>query len=172
MSADVVSAVAAVGSTIVSVVAVFIAAISATAAKNSADIAAKVLHRSAVRELVTECQELIAEELRIQALVIDLQSEHKSLFVKNGSCGSTRYQTQAGLFEKDIVRAAELTKEARALASAQADLLAAADNDLDLMQGRIQAARSQLQTIREAMSRQLESVKAQSAIQREGNSRG
>lgn len=170
MCADIFATITTVGSAIVSIGAVYIAAKSANAAEKSAAVAVKALHRSAVRELIAECHELIAEELRIQSLVIDLRSEHKSSFVGNGSCGSTRYQTQAAVFDRDIARAAEFTKEAKSLVSGQAELLAAADNDLDLMQGRIEAARSQLQTIREAMSRQLESVRAQTLYQRERSS--
>lgn len=164
---DLVTAVATIAATLVSVLAVFVAARSASAAKASADVAAKVLHRSAVRELVAECHELIAEELRIQSLAIDLQNEYTSLFIFGGSSGGSREKMHKGLLEKDLIAASEHTKEAKSLIDSQTKLLTAADNDLDLMQGRIEAERAKLQTIREAMSRQLENTRSQNQLYRE-----
>lgn len=158
---DWVAAIATVGATVVSVAAAFIAAKSASASQVSADVAAKVLHRSAVRELVTECHELIAEELRIQSLVIELRSEYGSLAVSTGTHGGRREKMHKDGLEKDRANAAEKAKEARALVEDQAKLITAADHDLDLMKGRIEAAKADLKTIREAMSRQLENVRAQ-----------
>jgi hypothetical protein len=158
---DWVSALATAGATVVSIVAAFIAAKSASASQLSAKIAAKVLQRSAMRELVAECHELIAEELRIQSLVIELKSEYSSNFIANGSFGSSRQKVLEDSLEKDLAAAIEQTKEAKSLLKDQASLIAAAGDDLDLMQGRIEAARANLQTIREAMTRQLESLRSQ-----------
>lgn len=158
---DLVIALATVGATLVSVIAVFVAAKSASAAKASADIAAKVLHRSAVRELVAKCHELIAEELRIQSLVIDLRSEYSAPSVLDASSGGEGENIRNDAFEKDLADVAEHTKEARSLIEDTSKLLSAADNDLDLMQGRIEASSAELPTIRESMLRQLESCRSQ-----------
>ncbi len=160
-STDWITALATVSATVVSIASAFIAAKSASASQASAEVAAKVLHRSAVRELVAECHELIAEELRIQSLIIELRSEYTSLGVATGSSGGSREKTRKDLLEKDLATAAEKTTEAKSLIEYQAKLFVAADNDLDLMQGRIEAARAELQTIREAMSRQLENLRTQ-----------
>lgn len=159
--ADWVTAIATVGATVVSVAAAFIAAKSASASKSSADVAAKVLHRNAVQELVTECHELIAEEFRIQSLVIDLRSEYGSLAGFTGTCGGSREKMHKDGLDKDIANAAEKTKEARMLIEDPAKLITAADHDLNLSKGKIEAARAELKTIREAMARQLENVRAQ-----------
>lgn len=164
---DWVTAIATIGATLVSIVAAFMAAKSASASQASARVAEKVLHRSAMRELVAECYELIAEELRIQSLVIELRSEYTSLFVSSGSLGSSREKMHKDCLERDLVAAAKKTEEAKSLVEDQAKLIAAADYDLDLMQGRIEAARADLQTIREAMSRQLEYVRGQNQFYRE-----
>ena len=158
---DWVTAIATVGATVVSVAAAFIAAKSASASQASAEVAARVLHRSAVRELVTECHELIAEELRIQSLAIELRGEYGSLAVFTGTHGGSREKMYKDGLDKDIANAAKRAKEARALVEDQAKLITAADHDLDLMKGDIEAARTDLKTIREAMARQLENVRAQ-----------
>lgn len=159
--ADWLTAIATVGATVVSIAAAFIASKSASASQASAEVAAKVLHRSAVRELVTECHELIAEELRIQSLVVELRSEYGSLGVFTGTHGGSREKMYKDGLDKDSANAAEKAKEARALVEDQTKLITAADHDLDLMKGKIEAARADLQTIREAMVRQLENLRAQ-----------
>lgn len=160
-TADWVTAIATIGATVVSVAAAFIAAKSASASQSSAEVAAKVLHRSAMRELVAECHELIAEELRIRSLVTELRSEYTSLSIFTGSHGGSREKMHKDLLEKALAATAEKTKEAKSLVEDQARLIAAADHDLNLMQGRIEASKADLQTIREAMSRQLENVRGQ-----------
>lgn len=161
MNTDVVSAVAACGAVIVSVIAVIIAARSAKAAMNSADVASRVLHRSAVRELVVECYKVIEEELLIQSLLIELQTDFNSLYVGNGSFGSSRHRLMQDSLERDCSRAADLAKDARLVVDDQSKLMASADDDLDLMLGRIEAARTELKTIRESMSRQIDNIRAQ-----------
>ena len=132
----------------------------------SAEVAAKVLHRSAMRELVAECHELIAEELRIKSLVIELQSEYNSLSVFTGSLGGSRGKMYNGLLEKDLATADEKTKEAKLLVE-DPKLITTAGNDLDRMQGRIGAGRLELQTIREGMLRNLENVRGENQHYRE-----
>ncbi|MFM2007397.1 MAG: hypothetical protein RLZZ09_3052 [Pseudomonadota bacterium] len=160
-STDWVTAIATVGATVVSVAATFIAAKSASASQASADVAAKVLHRSAVRELVTECHELIAEDLRIQSLAIELRCEYGKLPVSTGTHGGSSEKMHMLVLDKDIANAAEKAKEARALVEVQAKLIIASDHDLDIMKGEIEAARTELKTIREAMVRHLENVRTQ-----------
>ncbi len=162
-----VTLIATAGATVVSVVATFIAAKSASASQASAGVAAKVLHRSAMRELVAECHELIAEELRIQSLVIELQREYTSASIYNGTLGGSREKLLRDSLEKDLAAAAEQTKEAKSLVKDQTQLFAVPGDDLDLVLGRIESVRANLQTIREAMSRQLENVIGQNQRNRE-----
>lgn len=164
---DWITAIATLGATVASIAAAFTAAKSASASKASADVAAKVLHRSAMRELIAECHELIAEEMRIQSLVIELGSEYRSLAVFTNNVGGSRDKILNAALEKDRATATEKTKEARALVDRQGNLALASDHDLDHMQGRIEAAKAELQTIREAMSRQLENLRGQNQQQRE-----
>lgn len=160
-STDWVTALATVGATVISIASVYVAAKSASASQASAEVAARVLHRSAVRELVSGCYELIAEELRIRSLVTELRSEYSSLGVVTGSSGGSREKMYKDLLQKDLATAEEKIKEAKSLVEDQAKLFAASDNDIDLMQGRIQAANVDLKTIREAMSRQLDNLRTQ-----------
>jgi len=164
---DWITAIATLGATVASIAAAFIAAKSASASKASANVAAKVLHRSAMRELIAKCHELIAEEMRIQSLIIELGSEYRSLAVFTNNLGGSRDKIHNAELEKDRATATEKAKEARALVERQGELAIAADHDLDHMQGRIEAAKAELQTIREAMSRQLENLRGQNQQQRE-----
>lgn len=158
LDADEVTAIATAGATIVSIVAVFIAKRSAKAAEASADVAAKVLHRSAVRELVAACNDVISEELRIQSLVRELVAERKSLSIRNGQFGSSRQLVDEQLWHKDLATAAEIAKEAKVLIAKQAQLFAATGHDIDLMQARIATDGLTLQTMREDMLRRLEGL--------------
>jgi len=158
---DWVTAISTAGATVVSIIAVFIASKSASASQASSEVAAKVLHRSAVRELVTECHELIAEELRIQSLVIELKSEYGSLGVFTGTHGASREAMYKHGLDKDCANAAEKSKESRTIVKDQKKLITATDHDIDLMKGKIEVDRGELQTIREAMIRQLENIRTQ-----------
>ena len=164
---DWITAVATIGATVTSVVAVFIAAKAASAANKSADFAAKTLHRSAVRELVSECHELIEEELRIKSLVIDLTSELTTLSVFSGSYQNSGIEMLKGQFDKDIANVAEETSEAKALVITPEKLVSASDNDLDMWQAKIEASRASLRTIRESMVRELERLHGQNQQYRE-----
>ena len=159
--ADWVTAISTIGSTFVSILAAFIAAKSASASLASAEIAAKVLHRSAVRELITECHELIAEELRIQSLAIELRCEYSALAVFTGTCGGSRETIYKDALNNDIINAVEKTKEARALVDDQAKLITASDHGLDFMKGKVESAIAELKTVREAMDRQLDNLRSQ-----------
>src|SRR4051812_6023810 len=90
MGADVVSAIAAAVAAIVSILALVVAGRSAAAAKSSADSAAATLRRSAIRELVGLCHEVLAENLRIIDLGGSLKAEYKTLFALSGSSGGSR----------------------------------------------------------------------------------
>jgi hypothetical protein len=143
------------------------AAKSASASKDSAEVAAKVLHRSAVRDLVAACHGVIAEELRIQSLVTELKSEYSSLGVFTGSTGGSRQVLFEKQLDRDLSDAADQTKEAKSLLEDPTGLVTATDNDLDLKRVKIEASRVKLQTIREAMARQVESVRSQNQQYRE-----
>jgi hypothetical protein len=164
---EVVTAVATISATLVSVAAVFVAVKSASAAKTSADVAVKALHRSAVRELVTKCNELIAEESRIQSLVNDLRLEYSVYFSFNGSSNGSRKIMYMDSLEKNLVDASSHTEEAKTLINCQAKLFASSDDDLDLRQGKIEGAKVNLDVIRESISRQLEHTRCQNQLYRE-----
>ena len=164
MCSEIVTVVATIGSVIVAIVSVLIALRSAKAAEHSAVVAAKVLHRSAVRDLVAESNVVIAEELRIQSLVIDLRSQYKSVFVGNGQASGSRKSTVIDQLDKDLVATSALANQAKAIVGGEAHLLGSSENDLDLMQGRIQADRWKLQTVRESMLRHLEQVRTESLL--------
>lgn len=158
---DWITAVAAAGATITSIVAAIIAARSASAADRSADAAAKTLHRSAVRELVSECHELIEEELRIQSLVIDLKTQLTTLSVFSGSAHNSGIETLKNQFNKDLATAAEATRDAKGLVESPEKLVPASADDLDLWQAKIEAARAKLRPVRESMVRELERISTQ-----------
>lgn len=161
MSAETLSTLATLAASIVAVISTLIALRSAKAAEHSAVVAAKVLHRSAVRDLVAESNVVIAEELRIQSLVIDLRSQYKSVFVGNGQASSSRKSTVIDQLDKDLVATSALANQAKAIVGGEDHLLGSSENDLDLMQGRIQADRWKLQTVRESMLRHLEQVRTE-----------
>lgn len=167
MSADVVSAIAAIASAAVSIIAVYIAARSAKAAELSADSAAKVLHRSAVRELLVQCNEAVAEEERISSLVIDLRSSISSLTISYGQHGGSREKLQKDKLEQDLAAATDLTSEARKIVGSPSALLSSTSEDLDRTQHAVAIAKLQLAVIRESMERHLQDTRVQIQQQRE-----
>ncbi len=164
---DWVTAIATVGATVTSVIAAIIAARSANAADKSADLAAKTIHRSAMRELVSGAHELIEEELRIKSLLIDLTSELTTSSVFSGSYQNSGIELLRKQFEKDAIHAAEKTSDAKALVSTSEKLIDASPNDIDLRLAKIEAYRSDLRTIRESMLRELERIRSQNLQHRE-----
>ena len=162
---DWVTAIAAVGATITSVIAAIIAARSANAADKSADLAAKTIHRSAIRELVSEAHELIEKELRIKSLLIDLTSELNTSSVFSGSYQNSGIEQLKTQFKKDATFVAEKTVDAKALVSAPEKLIDASLIDIDLRQANFEKSRSEIRTIRESMLRELERTRSQNLQQ-------
>lgn len=169
---DWITVAATVGATITSIVAAVVAARSASAADRSADAAAKTLHRSAVRELVSECHELIEEELRIQSLVMDLRTQLNTLSIFSGSYGNSGIEMLKSQLDKDLETAAEGTRDAKGLVKSPEKLVSASDNDLDLWQAKVEAARAKLRTVRESMARELERTSIQNQQSREHSLNG
>lgn len=159
--ADWISAISTSGATLVSVIATVIAAKAADASRSSAEIAEKVLHRSALRDLITESNALIGEVLFIESLSIDLKSEYSYLATRAGAIGSSRNQVHATAIDKDVSKAKELSREAHIIIADQAKLISASGYDIDLMKGRIESGKIELISIRESMHRQLESIRLQ-----------
>lgn len=155
MSAEDISAFAAIVSAFVSILALLIAKQSTGAAKASADIASKVLQRSIVTELLVGCRELVAEELSIQSIVVDLKSAINSHFVANGSYSGTRKDLITNALDKDLVSIASHTQEAKKILTKSAELFAASEADIDLIYCQIEAGRAQLRVIKESMLRRL-----------------
>lgn len=156
-----------VAAALISVVTVVMAARSASAAQKSAEVAAKILHRSAVRELISACHELLAEELRVQSLGADLSNalQARAVFLK--TTGGNAEQELKDKLKADLEVASENSKEARKLANDPGGLITASDNDLDQKNARIEAARIVVQNIREKMARDLENTRAKNAEHRE-----
>ena len=152
---------------IVTVIATVAAARSASAAQKSAEMAAKILHRSAVRELISACHELLAEELRVQSLGADLKMEYLENAIRRKMMDSSAAKELMEKLQHDLEVASENSKEARKLANDPVGLITASDNDLDQKNARIQAARIVVQNIREKLARGLENTRAQNAKDRE-----
>jgi len=161
VSAEGISAVAAVASAIASVIAIAVARRSAAAADKSADAAARTLRRSAVRELVTLCHEVIAEQLRIDDLAASLRSAYTTLFVLSGASGGSRETTLMSTLDEDVRGAASLAGEATTLGDDLAKLHASSDDDIDQMSTRLVKARTRLRAIRESIEGQLTQTRAQ-----------
>jgi hypothetical protein len=150
-----ISEITAIGGVFVSIIAVFIAAKSASASNKSAEIAEKILRRSGMRELMTGCHSLIAEELRIQSLVIELNSEYSTLATFQGALGGSREKIVKDGLDKDLLMASEGVNDAKRLVKDQQQLILASDFDIDRMLIDVETKKTELQTIREAMERQL-----------------
>jgi len=164
---DWITAAATVGAAITSIVAAVAAVKSASAADRSAEAAAKTLHRSAVRELVSECHELIEEDLRIQSLVKDLSMELMTLSRNSGSYGNSGIEELKKQLATDLETATEGTRDAKRLVESPEELVSASANDLDLWQAKIEASRAKLRTIRESKTRELEKISIQNQQSRE-----
>lgn len=156
-----------VAAVLISVVTVVMAARSASAAQKSAEVAAKILHRSTVRELISACHELLAEELRVQSLGADLRMELQTLFGFSKTTGGSAEQELLKNLKADLEVASENSKEAHKLANDPGGLITASDNDLDQKNARIETARIVVQNIREKMARDLENIRAKNAEHRE-----
>lgn len=166
-SAEVVTAVAAVGATIVSILAVVVATRSASAAEKSADVAKIALHRGAIRDLIAACHELIAEELRVQSLANELRSGYTTLAVFTGGVGGSVEKELKGKLEVNVKLAAEKCMEARSLVVEPKRLIKASDDDLDQMHARIESGHIEIRNIREAMTRDLEDIGRQNQAHRD-----
>jgi hypothetical protein len=158
MSSDAVSTITSVASALISVVAVVIAARSAASAGRSADAATSTLRRTAIRELVGLCNEIVEENLRMFDIATTLNSEYTALFALSGASGSSR-ETMLKTTLADEQRAAdELSKEAVKLADDLDKLHNASNDDIDKMTTRLTKMRSRLRSIRESVERQLNEV--------------
>ena len=154
-------------STLASIVSAVASAKSASAAKMSANIADKAIHRTAIREMLLNCHELIAEELRIQSLVNDLKTEYTMLASFTNSLGGSRHQIYINSFDKESAAAANITKTAKRLIENKAGLLDSDDIRLDEMTVEIEGDRIKLKIIRESMSRTLEDIRSQNQLYRD-----
>lgn len=167
MSTEIVIAVATVGATVVSIFAVIIASKAASAADKSADAALKTLHRSAVRDLVGTCHELVGEDLRIQSLAQELKSEQTALAVFTGNLHGSAYEQMKAKLQSRVEESSNRTTEARALAADHKKLFAASDGDLDQTQARLESSRIVVRNIREDLARELASIGEQNQVYRE-----
>jgi hypothetical protein len=152
---------------IISIIAAFIAAKSASASKSSSQVAEKILHRSVMRELITSCQYLIAEELRIKTLVTDLKSEYITLATFGGALGGSRQNIFIDRLDEYHLEASEGTKDAKRLIKDQQQLNFTSDNDMDRIQVDIETKKTELQIIREAIERELVSIRQKTQLYRE-----
>jgi len=170
---DWITAAATVGATITSIIAAVAAFKSASAANRSAEAAAKTLHRSAVRELVSECLELIEEDLRIQLLVKDLSVELMTLSRNSGSYGNSGIEELKNQLDTALETAREGSRDAKRLVESPEDLVSASANDLDLWQAKIKASKVKLRTVLESKTRELQkiSIQNQQFLERSLNNR-
>lgn len=164
---DWITAAATVGGTVVGLILAVIAIRSAFSPDRSAEATLKTLHRSAVRELVSKCHELIEEELRIQLLVTDLRMELMTLSVFSGSYGNSGIEMLKKQLDRDLETATEGTRDAKRLVKSPQELVSASANDLDLWQAKIEASRAKLRTSRESITRELERISIQNQQSRE-----
>lgn len=167
---DWITAAATVGATITSIIAAVAAFKSASAANRSAEAAAKTLHRSA---LISECLELIEEDLRIQLLVKDLSVELMTLSRNSGSYGNSGIEELKNQLDTALETAREGSRDAKRLVESPEDLVSASANDLDLWQAKIKASKAKLRTVRESKTRELQkiSIQNQQFLERSLNNR-
>ncbi len=155
MSPEIISAGAAVVAALVSIIAVSAAFRSASASEKSAEAAAKTLHRAAVRELITLCYEVIAEDLRIHSIWVSMRSEITDLGVFSGTSGGSAETNLRRTVDDYLASTVELVKEAHSIGDDHSRLYAASDTDLDKKSARLGAVRVKVRAIREAIERQL-----------------
>ncbi len=162
MSADGVSAVAATVAAIVSIVAVAAAFRSASAAEQSAAAASSALHRSAIRELILLCHEVLAEDLRLHSIALSMRSEIADLSVYAGMAGGS---AQVGLetsVNNYLAAASDLVKEAQAISDDHSKIQQASAQDLDQVAIRVSSSLFKIRSIRESVQDMLNEARKMS----------
>jgi hypothetical protein len=162
-----ISAVVAIISLLFTGIALRIAKKSAAAAQSSANIAKQVLHRSALRDLVNSCGEVLSEEQRIRSIADDLRGANADLFLFSGSIGGDRDRVYCYQINDSLARASDLAAEAATLHLDSTQLTNSSDDDLDSMFFRVEKARIAIRSIREKLSGDLDGVRAQNQLFRE-----
>jgi len=161
MTAAGISAAAAVVAAIISVIAVFIASRSAAAAKKSSEIAAAAFQRTAIRELLVTCREVVAENQRIESLCIDLRTEYTGMFNFAGVGGGGAEKQARAVLDRDIENAKALAAEGAALSKDTSSLLASSGPDIDARSTKIGLDLVELRTIRESIERRLNDARSE-----------
>lgn len=166
-AADTITALATVGATIVSIIAAVIAGRSAGASERSAIAAERALHRSAVRELIAACHEIVAEDLRVHALVSDIIPEYTTAAVFAGQSGGSIETKLKSAVESMKAKSAELSAEAHSISEGPARLRDASDHDLDQMHIRVGKAQVGIRGMREKLERDLANIRQENAASRD-----
>jgi hypothetical protein len=103
---------------------------------------------------------------------MDLRTQLNTLSIFSGSYGNSGIEMLKSQLDKDLETAAEGTRDAKGLVKSPEKLVSASDNDLDLWQAKVEAARAKLRTVRESMARELERTSIQNQQSREHSLNG
>jgi hypothetical protein len=166
-AAEYITAWATVGATVVSIVAAVIAGRSAGASERSAVAAERALRRGAVRELVSACHEVVAEDLRLHSLVVDILSEYTAAGVFAGQSGGSVETKLKASVEAMKAKSVELSAEAQKLSADPAPLFDAPDHEVDQIHGRVERARVGVRGLREKLERDLANIRQENAASRD-----
>lgn len=140
---------------------------SASSANKSVELAAHVLRRAEIRDLVISCHEAVEEGLKIKFLSTDLIGEYATLFSLHNSLSSSRSELYKNSVESEALKAEELIAQAQQLLKDHLKLTATSDSDLENKLVEIESVLVKLRTTRESMLRSFEQVRGQVISQRD-----
>jgi type II secretory pathway pseudopilin PulG len=151
----------AIFSALVALASVWISAQSAAAAKQSADAATRTFRRSAIRDLLGSCQEIIDNERAIHSLADRAASARHDLSRFNGAVGGDRTKIFIDAIEKFREDASKLANKAKRISRDSTTLHNTSDQEVDVSFFELEKTRGEICAIRSELERDLAGILAE-----------
>lgn len=140
--------------------AAFLSARSAREAQQAADAAER---RASLRDIATAAAAVLVEEKRVSVLVDQVKQTHRALSTLSGASRSSRLDLYVDAAEQKRTEAGSLAEDAKLFAEGAKSLEGVPPEEIDRIQLRQTNSLKKVQTLREDLEREHDSVEAQCA---------